>query len=360
MVAEDAASLVRRRRRPDALAYETYLSSRATALVDLLLYASATNWAAATRPAYSRLVGFPLSWAVPPAVRADALRRVGRFGFTDMDADGAGVEEEEGGQDVPAAFRWTGLRREKSVMESLTAEQMVGIRLCEFAKGVLEVMRDWLEKSGEEEAESSTGCLVYGCLALMIRPEVPRGWLRRLIEEEFAGLMAFFDRSQMRLEGAKENIPRSDYRPSAGRVGARVLHQVVQSVPTLGGFYLQEWRRRVAEKTGGLDRRAALLLSGLVLTGAALGYGYHLYRGVQPFGRSIQVFTADRKRHGSGKFGALGDLLGMPVNGITGPPGARRNATSVVDFGGPDQPHHVVADVQVELHRGSNDSNDVD
>ncbi|SPO02411.1 uncharacterized protein DNG_05084 [Cephalotrichum gorgonifer] len=306
--------------RADALAYETYLTSRLTTLVDLSLYASATNWAAATRPAYSEILRFPLTWTVPTALRADAIRRVERFGFSDLDADGRADEDEE--EDEVPAFRWKGLLKRRRVVDAMSAEQMVGIRLYSFARDILDVVQDGLGKEvvaeGDEGAGfSQTTWLLYACLAPMLEPDVPQAWLRTLLRSEFPRLVQAYERIRDS-RGARTTATVATCQYSALSTARRFLHHVIESIPTLGHVYIQEWRRLLSSNKSSLDARSSALLSAAVFAAPTLTYGYRVWRGLPPFGSPAHVWFVDRTRNAKGlaKYGEIGAMLDLTVGAV--------------------------------------------
>lgn len=301
--------------RASALAYSTYLTSRLTTLLDLSLYASSTNWAATTRPAYSTVLHFPLTWTEPPALRAAALRRVERFGFSELDAEGRGEEMEEEEEGEAPAFRWIGLLGRRRVVDAMTAEQMVGIRLYSFAKDVLEVVQEgigsevMLEGEGEGgKGFSETTWLLYACLALMLVPDVPQAWLRTLLNDEFPRLVQLHDK--LRDSAFAKTAVVKPYEVSALSTTRRFLHHVVGSVPTVGTIYLQEWRRLVASNASSPDVRSSALLSVALFAAPALAYGYRVWKGLPLFGSPAHVWNVGlMNARGLGKYGEIGAML---------------------------------------------------
>ncbi|KAJ2976327.1 hypothetical protein NUW58_g8114 [Xylaria curta] len=65
----------------DLLAYSSYLTTRGSGLVALSLYASPNAWVELTRPAYSALLPFPLTWTIPTAIRAAAIEKAESLGM---------------------------------------------------------------------------------------------------------------------------------------------------------------------------------------------------------------------------------------------------------------------------------------
>lgn len=309
--------------RADALAYETYLTTRLTTLLDLSLYASATNWAATTRPAYSTILHFPLTWTVPTALRASAIRRAERFGFSDLDADGRGDEDEE--EEAAPAFRWKGLLGRRRVVDAMSAEQMMGIRLYSFAKDTLEEVQEGIgnivvaEGEGEAGGFSRTTWLLYACLALMLVPDVPQAWLRTLLHSEFPDLMRLYEKVRDS-SSAKSTAVMAPYEASALSTTRRFLNHVLGAIPTIGTIYTHEWRRLASQSAPSLDTRSSTLLSAALFAAPALMYGYRTWRGLPPWGRPSHVWLAERlmNARGLGMYGEIGAMLDLTVGAVGG------------------------------------------
>ncbi|ERS96461.1 hypothetical protein HMPREF1624_07373 [Sporothrix schenckii ATCC 58251] len=79
----------------DATAYSAFLRAEAAPLLALSFYVSSANWIAATRPAYSRILPFPLTWLEPPAIRASYAASAAHLGVSSLDTDND-VSDEDG------------------------------------------------------------------------------------------------------------------------------------------------------------------------------------------------------------------------------------------------------------------------
>ena len=179
----------------DRIAYGAFLTAHAAPLLDLSLYVSAANWAATTRPAFSSLLPFPLTWTVPPLIRAEAVKRVEHLGFADMDTDfdpNGGLHLSSGRDALPEAFRrHIPARTKKTIHEEMTPEQAVLIRLYGLAEDCLSVLDDYLKGDSEKTfgffesaSPSSLDCLAFGYLALMRDAPVPRSFLKDWLEQK--------------------------------------------------------------------------------------------------------------------------------------------------------------------------------
>jgi len=260
------------------------------------------------------------------------VRRVERFGFSEMEADGRDDDEEDEEEEEKApAFRWKGLtRRRKTVVESMTAEQMVGIRLYSFAKDALQTIRDGVVDGtvivGDEGEYSATAWLLYAHLALMLAPEVPQCWLRTLLRSDFPQLVDFYTKINTSptttAPSSSELIPTTPHKHTLLSTTARFLHHVIQSIPTLGPIYTTEWRRRTTEKIRGLDARSSFLLSATVSAVPTVAYLYSLAAsGMRP-GPKIKarphVWYVERQGRGLGRFGEIGAMLDFTMSAVGG------------------------------------------
>ncbi|PWI72641.1 metaxin [Purpureocillium lilacinum] len=302
----------------ECFAFMTYLDAHAAPLVDLSLYASAANWAATTRPAYSALLSFPLTWTVPTLIRAEAIKRVEHLGLAELDTDfdpNAGLHLSAGRDALPETFRrhLPLTRAKKTVREEMTPEQIVAIRLLGLAEDCLTTLDKFMSEGGSDEKHprffdetqvSTLDCLAYGYLALMVKPQVPRSFLRDLLETKMPRLVKFVD------DMLPTDLPwAAPEVPSLLTSSARVLDSVIRHTPGVGDHYANEMRQRAEKGTTGIDQRAVVLFMALAATGAALGYGYHAYKTLQPFGARSQLWRAQRGTSKLSQFGDLGSML---------------------------------------------------
>ncbi|KAJ3508809.1 hypothetical protein NM208_g15763 [Fusarium decemcellulare] len=323
----------------DRVAYGAFLTANAAPLLDLSLYVSAANWSATTRPAYSSLLPFPLTWTVPPLIRAEAVKRVEHLGFADMDSDfdpNGGLHLSSGRDALPETFRrHIPARTRKTIHEEMTPEQAVLIRLYGLAEDCLTVLDDFLKDGSDEKAfgffentrPSSLDCLAYGYLALMRDAPVPRSFLRDWLLKKTPRLSKFVDDIKSRCLEKPGPLPWVESgHDTALRVGARTLDSILYNVPGFGNEYAAEVRRRAEEGVTGIDGRTLMLAMSLIATGAALGYGYHSYKAAQPFGSRIQLWQSQRNKSKLGEFGALGSMLGSVLRGYQAPAETSRSA----------------------------------
>ena len=347
----------------DQTAYSAFLPAHAGPLVALSLYVSSANWAATTRPAYSALLPFPLTWTEPPALREQMARRAAHLGLSslDTDADPAAAaadpaQSEHGLFAIPERLR---PRPRRGVADALTPEQKARIRLEEEAVSCLSVLAE-LQAGGKEkwllrpDGPTALDCLAYGYLALMLVPDVPRAWLREVMTAKYAGLCAFVAHVRTDVfQGAK--IPWAEPASlSAADVGVRFVRGALASIPVVGGE-LDRWlvaRRREERQddvSSGMalvrrtSRRADWLLAlGAALGGAAVVAGVAWYRSLPPFGSPL--YRYQRSRPGLLGIGPLGGLLDLSVDLVPGFPGTSQR-------GGHGTVEPVVSDIDMRRTR---------
>ncbi|KAH7156348.1 Tom37 C-terminal domain-containing protein [Dactylonectria macrodidyma] len=325
----------------DRVAYGAFLAAHAAPLLDLSLYVSAANWSAATRPAFSALLPFPLTWTVPPLIRADAVKRVEHLGFADMDSDfdpNGGLHLTAGRDALPETFRrHLPARTTRTVHEEMTPEQAVAIRLHGVTEDCLSVLEDLMKSSGDEkpmtffgtEKPTSLDCLAYGYLALMRDAPVPRSFLKDWIVAKAPRLSKFVDVMKSRSLASATSLPWAESQnATALRVGARTLDSIILNAPSIGEGYADEKRRRAEGGVTGVDGRTLMLAMSLVVTGAAMGFGLHFYKSLQPFGTRTQIWAAERNRTKLSQFGELGSILGGALGGYQPPRGGPGLSTS--------------------------------
>ncbi|KAG5920917.1 hypothetical protein E4U42_006031 [Claviceps africana] len=330
----------------DDVAYCAFLTANAAPLVYLSLYVSAANWSTTTRPAYSALLPFPLTWTLPPLIRAEAITRAEDLGLAELDTDfdpNGGLHLTAGRDALPETFRkHLPERTKKTIREEMTPEQASAIRLFSLAEDCLSVLNSLMvvhEGDGEgakpcffggDKRPSSADCLAYAYLALMVVPPVPRSFLKDYICAETPRLAVVGDWARgLRFQFAPAP------RPSLLESTARVTDTIIRNVPSIDEHYADEMRRRKEAGITGLDRRALIVAMGLLATGAAVGYGLQLYQTLGPFGSRTQIWRQKPQHQLRGnklsQFGDLGSMLDSALGAYDPPPlastGQSRSAT---------------------------------
>lgn len=317
--------------RADSAAYASFLRSSAAPLVALSLYVSSANWAGTTRPAYSGILPFPLTWTEPLSIRHRMCDVADHLGLSDLNVDddsgrsdqarqasSATSESTEGFLKVPERLR--PLRR--GVKAALSPEQTALFRLEAVANDCLAVLTDLkaaseMDGAGERSffpstsSISSLDCLAFGYLALMLVPDVPRPWLKDLVRRRHESLSLFVDATRDAVFGGDvaSSLPWADpssrgpsEQPSALTRFVRDL--VAASVP-------RAWAIRDApsKSAGASASRGSSVLAALGSGAAVMGIlgSAVLYRHMPPLGAALYRWEMPRRR----AFGAAGALFGV-------------------------------------------------
>jgi len=321
--------------RADITAYTSFVTSHLAPLLSLSLYVSSANWAATTRPAYSALLSFPLTWTVPPLIRQNACLKTEHLGLAELDTDfdpNGGLHLSTGKEHLPESFRRhlpDGVGR-RSVREEMTPEQKTAIRLFALAEEALGAFAEMLKEGswlvGDEATELD--CLAFGYLALMKDAPVPRAFLKDWIEEKAPQLFAFVDRVK---EAHLQDLPVVETPPRTFlKVTKRTLDSCLLNTPGVGEHYAAEVRQRAEKGITGLDGRAIFLTLSLMITGAAAGYGVYFYRSMPKFGARTQLWKAGGASKLS-QFGNLGVMLDSALGPRPSQPGRFVETDSEVD-----------------------------
>ncbi|CAK7206426.1 hypothetical protein SEUCBS139899_009220 [Sporothrix eucalyptigena] len=287
----------------DSTAYSAFLRAEAGPLLALSLYVSSANWAATTRPAYSRILPFPLTWIEPPSIRASDAAKAAHLGFSSLDTDNDPTDDDSHASSLAAALHAFPDRIRKTVSQqdqhqqqqhqqqepktvqgqksaakslsiaaaasrvsqSLTPEAKAQIRLDEAARACLSVLaqqkgsRRTFLRGGDDDGSdltvsqlTSLDCLAFGYLALMIMPDVPRPFLRDALRRHHHDLAVFvadirhvclkeLDDKPEFMTATTVTKPRVRY---ANPLWLRTLHGIVHSLPGLSGEWIVWlWRR---------------------------------------------------------------------------------------------------------------------
>lgn len=317
--------------RADTAAYSSYLSIHTSSLLDLSLYVSAANWAAATRPAYSSLLPFPLTWTQPLLIRADAIARTAHLRLAELDSDldpNSGLHITAGSVSIPESFRkhLPVQQAKKTVQDEMTPEQAAAIRLYSIAENCLGLLEEAMVSAKQEDGHpsffsvsglSSLDCLAFGYLALLLRAPVPRSFARDWMEDHAPQLCVFVNSVQSRNIAALGAVSwKPADKQTVGAAAGRLADSVIRHIPGVGDHYSSEMRRRTEEKISGLDSKSFIAAFGLLVTGCAAGCGAYYYRQLPPFGLSTQTWRQFRGGSRLSDFGQLGSML----NSAMGPP----------------------------------------
>lgn len=228
-------------------------------------------------------------------------RRAAHLGMSSLDTDALAEREraeerlgvtEGGWVTVPASLRKRGGKG--GVGGAMSPEQKARIRLEGLARDVLDVL------AGVEWEGQGLGarCLAWGYLALMVVPEVPRPWLREVVEGRYAALGEFVRgfRGEVFPEGRELPWVTEGAQDRAVEVGMRFVRGVMAEVPLAGEQWSRWWmgrKNREVLRSKGVKTNAGgglLVLLGVGLGVAAVGSGVFFYRGLPPFGAAVQVW----------------------------------------------------------------------
>ncbi|KAK4178100.1 outer mitochondrial membrane transport complex protein-domain-containing protein [Triangularia setosa] len=287
----------------DSKAYTTFLSTNATPLIALYLYVSSANWAASTRPAYSKILPMPLPWTEPAQLRQTMSARAEHLGMSSLDTD---VETEKEEQEAAAASRagWISIpasltRGPNSVGEFMAPEDKRRIRLEGLARDVLDVIAEveWVKLT------VGARCAVLGWVSLMIVDEgVPRRWLAEVTRQRYQGLVEFVEDFGRGTFGAGprgwESLPWVEEGTEAHSFGLklhrRLGHGVMYEVPWIGEVWRRWWagrRRRELLEYKGIKQAPSwdsLVFTGLGMATLTMGAAIWYWRTLPRVGALVQ------------------------------------------------------------------------
>lgn len=311
----------------DATAYATFLASTAAPLLALNLYVSSANWAAVTRPAYSSVLPFPLTWTEPPTVRRRMCDVAAHLGLSDLNIDeqaedkkqaaAAASEDSRGFLKVPERLR----RLNRGVKAALSPEQTALFRLEATGIECLGVLADLKGRRHEEgrpfffggQKATTLDCLAFGYLSLMLVPEVPRPWLRDLMRRRYDCLCVFVDGVRDELYGGDvaASLPwsKEEDKSEPWRMTRFARGIVEASLP-------DDWLLSESPPVNDEDKpwavkkqsNASVVLAALMNSVAGLGLvgTVLLYRHLSPFGSIFYRWETQRRT-----IGAAGALFGI-------------------------------------------------
>ncbi|KAI0384258.1 Tom37 C-terminal domain-containing protein [Hypomontagnella monticulosa] len=310
----------------DSLACASFLESRGAGLIAMSLYVSPKAWTKITRPTYSSLLPFPLTWTVPPAVRAAAIDRAEHLGIGYLAAE---VDAEESpassGLAETTSTGFLKLRDRLGPSKTLQPEHTAAIRFQHLAEdfySVLDRLRGDKTFFLRDAKPSSLDFLAYGYLRLM-RVDTPHPILKNALEKSYPRLADFakeLNASSPSYRCEQDLLPWKEPTPSGAlALIGRFAEGSVEAVPGVGASW-RKWRNGgVGGRAGDDDdvRDPAQLIvavGGAVASVAALG-AVALFRAMAPFGASTHRFEAPREeRPRLSQLGAVGSMLeGLPA-----------------------------------------------
>ncbi|KAI5859572.1 Tom37 C-terminal domain-containing protein [Durotheca rogersii] len=307
----------------DSLAYASFLATRGAGLVAMSLYVSPRAWAEITRPAYSSLLPFPLTWTIPSAVRAAAVQTAEHLGIGHLAAE---VDAEEplpsSGIAETTTTGFLRLRHRLGPSRTMQPEHAASIRFQHFAEDFYHVM-DQLRGDKkfflQDDKPSSLDFLAYGYLQLM-RVRTPHPILKTALEKSYSRLAGFL--SEMEAFEHGQDLP---WREPAPRGALGLISSFaagsLEAVPGVDNGW-RKWRDGGVQEGCGGDgashpTQVVVAIGGAVASVVALCV-VALFRALSPFGASThrfeQIKENDANDTGLKKFGEVGMLLdGLPV-----------------------------------------------
>ncbi|KAH9892107.1 hypothetical protein F4778DRAFT_750896 [Xylariomycetidae sp. FL2044] len=294
--------------------------TRGSGLLALLLYVIPSTWTEITRPAYSSLLRFPMTWTVPPAIRAAAIEKADHLGLGYLAAE---VEAQDAAGEGPATTTSTGFLRLREALgpsRAMKPEQAGAIRLHHLTEDFysnLDQLRDDKRYCLRDDRPSALDFLVFGYLQLMrAQPHHPS--LKPELEDRVEDLLARVDTLRQ-----KQALPWREPSPkSLANTLGRFADGALGHTPVAGNSW-RRWRiggiRNAGEEEEEAKNATHMILAagGAVLGLAAVGAAL-LFRGLAPLGAPTHRFEPTRKEEGSrlNQFGEIGAILdGLPVWG---------------------------------------------
>ncbi|KAK8103797.1 uncharacterized protein PG998_010830 [Apiospora kogelbergensis] len=309
--------------RADALAYASYLSSRGSALLSFLLYVSPSAWTELTRPAYSSLLRFPLTWTVPLKLRSAAIAKTEHLGLDHLAAD---IDPEDGSSEskTTAPVTATGFLRlpaRPSVSDSMQPEQAAAIRLQslleDFFLTLAELRGNKTYFFGDEKP-TALDFLAFGYLRLL-RVRTPHPFVERCMTRNHAGsrLIKFLDTMQKGVIQWKEDkiqdtLPwTTPVAQSVVAVTSRFVSNATEHVPGVGDSW-KSWRGDGVKEPGSMRDPAQVLFAvGAAVAGLAAVGSAVVFKALSPFGNATHRWEAPKG--GLYQFGDIGAIFnGLP------------------------------------------------
>ncbi|KAI0467195.1 Tom37 C-terminal domain-containing protein [Xylaria cf. heliscus] len=296
----------------DRLAYSSFLTTRGSVMVALSLYASPNAWVELTRPAYSDLLPFPLTWTIPTAIRAAAIEKAENLGMGYLAAE---AEADEAAAKSGAETTSTGflrLRQRLGPRKSMQPEQTAAIRFLQLADDFFTTLDD-LRGSQKyllgTASPASVDFLAYGYLALM-KVQTPYPILANCLAAKNRPSLQFLQ--MMEADSQGYDLPRQGSKPRGlPRTIGIFADGAIENIAGAGESW-RRWRRggiKSDEEENVQDPTGILLaVGGAVVSLAAVGAAV-LARGLSPLGASTHRFEPPRRETGLFRFGEIGAIL---------------------------------------------------
>ncbi|KAI0200839.1 Tom37 C-terminal domain-containing protein [Astrocystis sublimbata] len=306
----------------DLLAYSSFLTTRGSAIVASSLYASPNAWVELTRPAYSHLLPFPLTWTIPSAIRAAAIDKAESIGMGSLAAE-AEAEADESASKNGAETISTGflrLRQQLGPRKSMQPEQTAAIRFQRLADDFFATLDD-LRGSQKyllgTSSPSSLDFLAYGYLALM-GVKTPYPILASCLGKHNRPSNQFVQ--MMEAEAQGYDMPQSVHRlRTLPTTLGTFAESAIENIAGVGDSW-RRWRRGGIKSDEAQNQdlvQVMLIVGGAIVSIATVGAAA-LFGGIPEeipkFGASTHRFEAPREEKGLYRFGEIGAMLdGLPI-----------------------------------------------
>lgn len=301
----------------DRLAYSSFLSTRGSALVALSLYASPNAWVELTRPAYSALLPFPLTWTIPTSIRAAAIKKAENLGMGYLAAEAEADEAAAKSGAETTSMGFMRLRRQLGPRQSMQPEQTAAIRFRQLADDfftTLDSLRGSKKYLLGTPSPSSLDFLAYGYLALM-RVRTPYPILARSLVANRRPSVQFLQIMEAESQGYV--LPRQEPEMRGlPRTMCIFADGAMENMAGAGESW-RRWRRGGIKSEGEEDvrdpTRILFAVGGIVTSIAAVGAAV-LFRQLPPFGASTHRFEAPKEEKGFYRLGEVGAMLdSLPI-----------------------------------------------
>ena len=190
--------------------FTSHILTHGPPLLDLHLHVSSENYTTTTRPAYSALLQWPMTWTITPAIHAQAKQRTEHLGLPTLDLHAAGANDPyrsaAGASVIPESLRTTRQSLSGLVKRSETASRFKLEALAARFLKPLESLLGEKQNLMSETEFSSVDCTAFAYLALLLTPQVPQPWLREMIEQRYPGLRNYVDSHKTRCFPGPVNV----------------------------------------------------------------------------------------------------------------------------------------------------------
>ncbi|KAI5307216.1 hypothetical protein KEM55_008372, partial [Ascosphaera atra] len=189
------------------LRFSSFLTNRASPLLDLSLYVSSENYDNATRKALTQTLScWPNTWLVPPRLREHAKLRTKHLGLNSLDLDDRlskdrkDTREAMAESQIPESLKSTPRENISNLLAQGKTVSPARIKLDTMVGELVGPLADLLSSPQPKRymlgSPSSLDCLALGYLSLATVPDLPYSWLRDAVAQQAPQLLAYVN--QMR------------------------------------------------------------------------------------------------------------------------------------------------------------------